>query len=75
MKMVMNWTYLRSFGVVHVGVVKDMSYGSLKVMGCPHGGLAHVQDGVKHDVEDGGKEADCEQLTTAMCYNLGGMKY
>lgn len=70
----MSSTYL-SFGVAHVGVVKDMSCGSLKVMECPHEGLAHVQDGVKHEVEHGVKEADCEQLTTAMCYNLGDMEY
>ena len=74
MKMVMSLTYL-SFGVVHVGVVKGMSCGDLKVMECLRGGLAHVQDGVKHDVENGVKKADCEQLTAVMCHNLGGMAY
>lgn len=70
----MSLTYL-SFGGAHVGVVKDMSCGSLKVMECAQEGLAHVQGGVSHDVGDGGKEADCEQMTTEMYYNLGDMKY
>lgn len=45
MKLIMSLAYL-NFGVKHAGVVKDMSYGGLKVMESAHERLAHVRDGV-----------------------------